>query len=320
MEKKNDADILLDLIKFNKKKHNIIMDMASLEARGNLGKKYADDIKSYEVVNWYIDKELRKYTPDKKRELLEKLVSINPSIGGYLDFMDTIQNINNIIHMQKTVTNLNGSTIYFYHGENNHEIAKNIIKEMFGINTKETKTEENVDAINSYMTYDYVNMLLSVIMNDIKLVDSLSTKEALLKLKYNLIYVSEELECRALNTKFLIPDKPSLVNEVMINTANITKDEYLRKCDIVFSRHLENIILMALDRVYKNNLKRIHYLDHLSIKTYANLITDKELCKYLVLEPTDDMEPNIKLSTTLINTDLITGSNVDVTDRKTLRI
>lgn len=319
MEKKNDVDIMLDLKEFNSKKHKIIMQMMELESTCNLKNEYNDLIKSYEVVYWYINKELAKYSKERKAEILEKIFSINSNIGGYIPFMSILENKDNKLPLQRTVMDLGATFMNLYNGDNTHRAAKNILMQMLGVDDTE-EIEEKKEVINSYMIDDYVNMLLSVIMNDIKAIDNTNVKKLLLKLKYNLIYISDTLETRAINTKFLIPDKPSLVSEVLINTANISKDEYLKKCDIVFSDLLEKQILQAVDKVYSKNLNTIHYLDHILIRTYANLITDKELCNYLVLEPTDAMLPNIKRATKMINTDLTKGANVDITDRKIMRI
>lgn len=319
MEKKNDVDIMLDLIEFNSKKHKIIMQMMEEEAKGNFGKEYIDLIKSYEVVYWYINKELNMYPKERKMEVLDKILSINSNIGGYIPFMSILENKENKLPLQRTVMDLGATFINFYSGEDSHKSAKNILMEMLGIESNE-EIKENSELINSCMINDYLNMLLSVIMEDIKTTNNINLKKVLLKLKYNLIFISETLEDRAINTKFLIPEKPSLVSELLINTANITKNEYLMKSDIVFSGLLEKQILEAVDKVYKHHQDTIRYFDHLLIKTYANLITDKELCNYLVMEPTDEMLPNIKRATITINDDLTKGANVDITDRKIMRI
>ena len=320
MENKNDADILLDLIQFNKKKYKIITQMAELEAKGiTTGKTYNDLVKSYNIVYWFINKELTKYSIEKKNELLEKLIDINPNIGGYIPLMDVISNSENKLPLQKTITDLGATFMTLYQGEDSNKSARNTLMNILGIDTEEI-VEENPEAINSYMTNDFVNMLLSVIMEDIKLIDNETVKKALLNLKYNLIYISDNLETRAINTSFLLSEKPSLIDELTINTANITKEAYLRKSDIVFSRLLENQILEAVNKVYKEELKTLHYLDHILIRTYANLITDRELCSYLVMEPTDKMLPNIKAATIIINNDLTKGANVDITNRKIMRI
>lgn len=319
MEKKNDAEIMLDLKEFNSKKHKIIMQMMELEAQNNFEKEYTDLIKSYEVVNWYINKKLSMYPKERKIEVLDELLSINSNIGGYIPFMSILENKENKLPLQRTAMDLGATFINFYNGDNSHKAAKNILMEMLGIEHDE-QVKENPRVINSYMIDDYFNMLLSVIMEDISTTDNFELKKVLLKLKYNLIFISETLENRAINTKFLIPEKPSLVSELLINTANITKDEYLMKSDIVFSGLLEKQILESVDRVYKQHQNTIRYFDHILIKTYANLITDKELCNYLVLEPTDEMLPNIKRATITINEDLTKGANVDITDRKIMRI
>ena len=319
MENKNDADILLDLIEFNKKKYKIITQMAELEAKGiTTGKTYNDLVKSYNIVYWFINKELTKYN-EKKNELLEKLIYINPNIGGYIPIMDVISNSENKLPLQKTIADLGATFMTLYQGEKSNKSARNTLMNIFGIDTEEI-VEENPEAINSYMTNDFANMLLSVIMEDIKLIDNETVKKTLLNLKYNLIYISDNLETRAIDTSFLLSEKPSLIDELTINTANITKEAYLRKSDIVFSRLLENQILEAVKKVYEEELETLYYLDHILIRTYANLITDRELCSYLVMKPTDKMLPNIKAATIIINNDLTKGANVDITNRKIMRI
>lgn len=318
MENKNNLDLMLEIIDFNKKKYKVIMDMLELELDGKLGKEYADLIKSYEVISWYIDKELVKCNADKKDEILSRIVDINPTIGRKIPFMDIIQNKENNIHLQRTISDFGAKYMDLYHTDNACARGRNSILRLLGFDV-ETENYENENFINSYMVYDFNNMMLSVIMDDLKKISSNEAKKALLKLKYNLIYISDDLEERARKTKFLLPNKPSLVDETTIKTSGITKEDYLHKSDIVFSGWLENAILEAVDKVYKKDLVTVHYLDHVLIKTLASLISDKELCSYLVLEPTDKMLPNVRRATVMINSDLV-NSEIDTTDRKIMRI
>ena len=319
MENKNNAELLIDLIQFNKKKIKLLDKISELEAKGIHDKEELDVINSYDVLYWFYNKYLTSINMTKREELLKLLLLINPKFNTTCDIMSIIVDSEDDIAYRKTISDLGATLLNLYTSDNKKESLQNQILKMMGYSIQ-IDTNENVPKINEYMVEDFSNMMLSVIEEDLKIITDTNAREALTKLKYNLIFIFDELEYRTTRDKFLSSNRINLTDEMTINTIGLTKDSYLNKCDKVFSAWLEQHILISVDRVYKNNLPTLAYPDHILIRTLANLINDKELCNCLILEPTDQMQENIRKATIMINNNLIKSYDVDSYSRNYIKV
>lgn len=320
MELEKRKQLLLDVAEFNDKKYSIIKKMTELEINGNTGKEFEDLIDSYDVVTWYLNKKLSEADIIDKNELCNALMLSSGEKLYVETFMDMIKNFDGMLTVRRTINDFDGQMVSFfnYDTETEEEIHSyafdKIMKKFNSIADKKI----NCDMINSYLVHDFLNMMLSIIIKESKEEKVAGLSTILTELKYNLIYLSRDLEAEALKNRFKFTDKIDLIDEKTITKIGISKNEYIDVLNYVFGGMLEDSIYDAVNRVNDNKLPTLEYTDHLLIKTVANLVTDKRMCDTLILEPNDEMEPNIRKATILINYDLLEAKNVDTYDRKKL--
>ena len=322
MVKNNNADIILDLIDLNRKKLKVLNQMVESENNNILGKEYNDLVKSYDVLYWFINKKYTSIKDEKKQELTRDILSLNPSLRNTCTIMELLMDEDNELIKRKIISDLGFHELILYEDDEKLDRKSILLKRLSSITgvdfTEESKG--NTNTINSFMVSDLMNMIYFIISKDIGHNQKSTCKKDLIKLKYNLIYFSKDIEYRMVKNAFLVQDKPNLVNRDIIRTAGITESEYIEKFDDVIATILEKYILLSISTVYNNNLDRLDYCDFVFLRALSYLITDSELCECLILPPNEGMQDNIETATRQINEILLRSSQIDSKNRIYKRI
>ena len=291
----SNGEKLLDLVEMNKAKLNILSKMRELEVNGDAdSKEYRDLIIVYEAAASIYKKKVIKLTDDEKNELNSTLYQLNENKIGDCDLEQLLNLDDKRLALWRTLLDLNCSLLCLYEkNENRTSNIKKSILTMLGYESAEEKTQINAQAINDFMVSDYINSLYNTIDREYQDTFSCIDKNLLLKWKYNLIYISDDIENRALMTRFSIPKYPRLVNELTIETAGISATDYLNEFDKIITEMLENVIVIMIKQIVKDEKHKADVFKIIMFYALIDLLCDKEVCESLIIQ-LDDM--NITLS------------------------
>ena len=307
-------DKLLEIIELNKSKKKVINNMAKLEMENKIdSEEYINQIDFYKRLSSKLVKTIDNI--DIKDELImTRVISrLNPSLYEPQSMGDIISSDNDdTVVYRKLIVDLGSNLMTLYQETPQQTMSQQLVNTlaMFGFEIEIVNENKiNQDEVNYYMCSDLTNSLYSAVSSFLekKELDN-NTKEKLLRIKYNLIYMSPNLERRAIQTAFSIPSKPRLaVIDEIINTGMEYKD-YLSTLDSIVISYLENVITASLHESSMNN-QNIDLIDLIFIKAYAILLNDKELIDCILLDVTNANSMNYIICSNIIKETLKDSRN-----------
>lgn len=311
------ADNILSLIELNKKKQNILNQMKKLEYHHKENtSEFIDLITVYEIICATINKKLLSINEKEKNELMEIITSFNEK-KEITSFQKLIEYGSQEIVIKRTIVDLGAKLLILFKNDNRKNNMINQIYNFFGIYEDEEKQELNEELINDFMVSDFNNTILSNVLKRLENTTKISERKQLLDFKYNLLFLSPNLEERALRNKFLIQTKPSLVSEISIETTGLTSTYYLDYIDSLMANWLDLTIQSVLNKLVMNKNTKLELIDLIFIESYIDLLTDKEICDVISLGYLENTNENLKETIDIINEKLMNANTT--TDQEKIR-
>lgn len=275
-------DKMLKMLELNQRKKGILDTMASIELeKGIDNEDYHSFISLYKRVYNELNDMIEMLDDKEKILIRNNITTSNKEINRPIIFSDAaIKKDDKYLEYRRILTDL-GSKFLIIYNDSINDIAKNQILNALAIYGIELDLEEeNVidgEQVNNYMCSDFDNVLYT---ETIKLLEknyitSIQKKE-LIRIKYNLLFLSPNLEKRALETSFYISSIPKLASVDLIYESGIRYTDYLSYLDAIMSDLLEKRIKtqMLFSKVYGTS---IALGDLIILKAYASILNDPEL-------------------------------------------
>ena len=275
MEKKL-LDNMLEIIRINDNKKNILNNMLKLELEDKTDSlEYINYIDFYKRLSSNLINTINKLDTRERLIIGREICRLNPIIYQPINLKDTITNTDKFIVLKKTLVDLGSNFMILYQDDEEELLKKERVREemeycysMYGYSPDIEETLIDSDLVNHYMVSDFTNVLYSQINNTLNNEISKDKKLELLKLKYNTIFLVPNIESRALQTSFLIPNTPRLTDKHSIIDTGIVYKDYVNKLDSVMVKYLEDSINISNPN---------DTIDLIFIKTYASILNDTEL-------------------------------------------
>lgn len=298
-------DKLLEIIELNKSKKKVINNMARLEMANEIDKEeYINQIDFYKRLSSKLAKITDNINVEDELVMTKVISRLNPSFYEPTFMGDIISSNNDdTVVYRKLLVDLGSRLMTLYQESPQQTINQQIVNvlAMFGLEV-EISNENNIneEEVNYYMCSDLTNSLYSAINSFLKKENlDKNTKESLLRIKYNLIYIAPNLERRAIQTAFSIPSKPRLANIDEIVSTGMKYEDYLSTLDSIIIDYLESIITTSLHESNMNN-QPIDLIDLIFIKAYVLLLNDKELIDCISLDITNANSINYIIRSNII--------------------
>lgn len=306
--KKTVADKFISINQLNRQKLNVLLKMLELEEIGKIDSpEYIKYIEIFELICSIQNKNLGKIGLEEKEEIKEIIKELNPTMFNRMKLETLFQSNNDFLILKRTLIDLNlPFLVLYYPGKTQPMQLTNYLHQLIGLFTPEEKLETTVnkELVNEYMTSDFMNVFYNTIEN---LSNSDTTNEEqrkqLLTWKYKSIFLSSDLERRALMTKFLIPNYPNLVNDITIETTGIKAKEYIDSLDNIIFGLIDSIITDILNKEKeKEEINKIFDLFSVVLLiTLITLLNDKELCNSFMISYQPETKTSMKNTVDMIN-------------------
>lgn len=319
MENKQSIEKLMSLIEINKAKYNTLKQLRDIELDKSIyDKEYINMVNMYEMICRTHKMKVASIEEEERIDFSNIIQDFN-DLASHSIYIDRILACNEKeLAILKTLIDLNSLVFQLYVPRKNERSNKiNNIFNYFGLNEEKTGIQENVDLINDFMVSDLTSTIMDVLQKEIDNSDSYTKRKQLLEWKYNVLFMFNNVESRFLMTKFSLPEHPKLISDVVIKTAGISEREYLDKLNIPMTGSLESLIKSTVADIY-NNGSKLTLLNEIFIKTYINLLSDKEICDSLYINtnllPGDMDEYQLEEIEKINNIILLTAERADKKD------
>ena len=317
-------DKMLEIIEINKNKKEILNNMADLELNGmSETNEYINLINLYKRLASNLIKIIREIDINDSLIITRTISRLNPVLYQAITFDDILDKADDqYLSFKKLFVDLGAKLLVLYKEDAQDQLKKEIayVCALFGIDVSdEDEIEVDTELINDYMTSDFTNVLYSEIVKLLNFANiSLENKKELLKLKYNLIYLAPNIESRAIETAFSIPDVPRLTDINKIIDTGIDYSEYLNKLDGIMIELLDFLVNNCLHMSNMNN-KSLELIDLVFIKTYASTLNNSELLDLISLDKTNVNSKNYIIASNLIE-EALNQSRIEVKNNSKIRM
>ena len=317
-------DKMLEIIEINKNKKEILNNMADLELNGmSETNEYINLINLYKRLASNLIKIIREIDINDSLIITRTISRINPVLYQSITFDDILDKVDDqYLNFKRLFIDLGSKLLILYKEDAQDQLKKEIayVCALFGIDVSdEDEIEVDTELINDYMTSDFTNVLYSEIVKLLNFANiSLENKKELLKLKYNLIYLAPNIESRAIETAFSIPDVPRLTDINKIIDTGIDYSEYLNKLDGIMIELLDFLVNNCLHMSNMNN-KSLELIDLVFIKTYASTLNNSELLDLISLDKTNVNSKNYIIASSLIE-EALNQSKIEVKNNSKIRM
>ena len=312
-------DNMLDLIQLNKSKIGILEQMMTLEYQH---KEETEDyyafIDLYKKTASSVIKITDEFDLEERSEIMKELLAINPEFYRQVAFSQTLTGVSEqYLAVKKTFMDLGTHLLQLYYPKKSISNPLKVVLSMLGMDNEEENNDIDPVLANSCMVSDFTNILYSEVNKFLNFSVNEENRILLLRMKYNLIYLSSDIEKRAILTSFSIPENPSLIDADTIYKTGMTKAEYLDSFDTTMVRWLE---LLVNDSLYHTDFRKeaINLTSLVFIKAFASSLSDKELIDCIPVEVSSVCNENCATTIALIK-EALSQSKIDLEKNKELR-
>ena len=316
-------DNMLEIIRINNNKISILNRMLELEKNNKLdSSEYINFVDLYKRVSSNLVK-IKDNLDIKERLIIARtMCRLNPIMCETITFKETISNKDDhFLVFKKTLIDLGSELMILYQEDRRELIKKELayVYSLFGVSSGIEEPKIDSELVNHYMVCDYTNSLYSQI-NNLLNNETLEQKDKdkLLKLKYNTIFFAPNIETRAIQTAFLIPNNPRLTDQNAIVDTGMDYYDYINKLDSVMIELLEDTINNSLHYSNLNNTNN-NLIDLLFMKAYASLLNDTELLDLIQLDKTNANSNNYIMLSEMIQ-DVLDQSKIISRNNPKLRM
>ena len=311
-------DKTLDIIELNKKKKELLNEIANLDF---LCMKQTEDYYNYadlykKTSSLYKSK-IDNISFEEKVEIEKYILDLNPIFGNPISFSHTISSTNEqYITFRKMFIDFGTKLLQLY--VNKPKAPLEYVFSLLGINIDSSSINVGIDEelVNDCMVSDFTNVLYSEINQFLDCNLSSENREMLTRLKYNVIYLAPDVEKRALLTGFDIPKNPHLVDRDTIYETGLSYQEYVTGLDMVMVNWLEALIDNCLHHSDLNYIP-IDLLNLVFIKAFGSTLDDYELLDCLKADYNNVCSKNYIDAVSLIN-EALNQCKVDAIKNKEL--
>lgn len=291
----NNMDTLLSLVELNKVKYNILTKMKNLELKNGINtKEFKELINNYKLTSSFYNKKLLNINEDDKMELINIIALLNSdkdTSNSNYNYADLLNSDDKILVLRKTTLDLGHSLLLIY---NKLELP-GFLGYLFDQQTSEVDSE----MINKLMVSQFNHELISSINDAINTLQF--NNEELMLWKYNLIFLYKEIEERVVNNDFIILKDINYVNINYVSNYGLSKEEYIDNADVNFAEWLSKLIISTVRKAQKDKNLDINLIDILFIDTLANLITDKDVHRGLLMVVDEEAPDNLVKTVKIID-------------------
>ena len=284
------VDILLSIVDLNRSKAHLLERMRKLELADQTKKELIQLIDAYELICSTINQKLKRIDLKKREELHHILLSLNESffqnnMDSEIDLCAMLTSSEHEKIIFRTFLDLvNGEIpLQFYESSQKNNFVQ--MFGFFGIQLEQQNIpKEDSKTINQYMIMDYIRMIYFVIESNLRQLDvSPKTKEELMQLKYNAIFMFDVIEERQLMTRFSPSNEPALIDRVSIEATGISLEKYLKKLDETLIDLLIEFF-SALNEKLENENINLSIVDKIRLQSCVALLYNKKR----ILSPLSD--------------------------------
>lgn len=311
-------DKMLKTIELNDQKMDILNLMMNLELNNqNEIDDYYNYASLYKRVCKKCNEQISNINLEEGNEIKQSLMQVNPVLIRQIPFSSILESDNlKFLVFKRINVDLGNKLMQIYNDNEKLSIEKAFSKLGLRVDVS-TSNNINYELANECMVSDFNNVLYTEICKLIDSTDYNEERKRLLKIKYNLIYVSPYIERRVLLTLFDTPSYPHLVDMNQIYETGLTYQEYTQDFDEIMGGWLELSIKNCL---FLNDFNKtsIDLNNLIYLKCFASCISDSELLDCLTVDANNVHSNNYIKAVNTINS-ILEESKTNNQKYKTIR-
>ncbi len=268
MEKTN-LDTFLSLVAINRTKQSLLSQMMNLELQNQKESKDYSNLKDYyQLTHEYYQKKL--LTLSETDDILTKIKNLNPDFFNK-NISEYLCNFSNT-SVKRVIFDIMQEPLFDLYTENNQKQDFSILEILFGLELDNMSKNNQIEIINKFLNHDIINLIMDKIEDDIEKDNISNPKSRLLKWKYQLILLSEDLEN---NYLFCSQPKLQLTDYFSIRNQNLTVEEYFEIADGVCRALLKQLINFCLNDLNREEECSIYLM---LIEIITEFLHNKTFC------------------------------------------
>ena len=312
-------DKTLEIIELNNRKKELLNLMSDLDFVDRTNTEdYYNYIDLYKRTCSSYNNKIEVLNENDKYNIEHYILGLNPVFNKQIPFSHILASSDDKYIAFKRMFVDFGSKLLLLYVNKTQSSLENVFH-MLGLNISvdTVQTDIDNDYVNECMIADFTNVLYTEISKLLDCKLSYENKDLLMRLKYNMMFISPAVERRAIMTEFDIPKTPHLVDKNTIYETGLSYHEYTAELDNIMTKWLEGLINSCL---YYSSFtdNPIDLLNLVFIKAFGSTLEDTEILDCLKADYNNVNSNNYINAVNLIN-EALEQSKVESMKNKELR-